>query len=112
MTLFCVTPVSSFVSVTVAPGTTPPVLSLIVPSMALANWAQASRRSHTTSMAMAQISAPVRILMAFPCGTGTPRDPRGASQSAKSKDRRHRPCGKPVQRDQTNRRGPGKGREC
>jgi hypothetical protein len=38
------TPVSRFVSVTVAPGTTPPVLSLTVPTtVAVSNWANEGR---------------------------------------------------------------------
>ena len=71
------------VNVTVAPGTTPPVVSLMVPSMALANWAQAVRPSHTTSKTTAQTSAAQhwRILMAFPSEREHRVIPRGEPAS-------------------------------
>ena len=57
------TPVSRFVSVTVAPGTTPPVLSLTVPTtVAVSNWANEGSAAAITQVAARTATRRYRLL--------------------------------------------------
>ncbi len=63
VTRMVVTPVSRFVSVTVAPGTTPPVLSLTVPTtVAVSNCANEGSDATSTSVTARRATRRDRLL--------------------------------------------------